>query len=46
MLTMSSAPFATIARIGPGDHASSQIDTPTCTPAMSNTGPASVEGAK
>ena len=27
MLTISSAPFAAIARIGPGSHASSQIDT-------------------
>ena len=46
MLTTSSAPFAAIATIGPGSHASSQIDTATFTPAISNSGPVAVEALK
>ena len=47
MFTTSSAPPAACVMIGPlGLHASSQIVTATRTPATTNSGPSTVDGAK
>ena len=47
MLTTNSAPPAAWVMIGPfGLHASSQMEMATRTPATTNNGPSTVEGAK